>query len=343
MEPQKGQWNWIDDGVNAAHAAGLHILGLIDGAPAWASKTPRATTGYYSLYNQPNADGVMADWKEYARRTSEHFTGRIDDWEIWNEPWGKNFFNGTPEEYAALLRAATPAIKAANPDAKVVGVSASVNYPGDWAPRVTAVAPSSFYDIVSFHDYSSALYGGPDSNSVRFIKSLESTLAQHGGERPLWNTEEGNFNLSSWYSSSPNGLGQQQQLAWMVRFDVAQMGAGVRKLFYYTLGGDPPQGTDGLCALEYDRSIKPLLAARAVLAYMVDGAKCTGRTEPVAGVDQYTFAFADGKSVQVLWSYDNKPHQMTVPENTKILDVMGNPLPSTGAISVGAEPIYVMP
>ncbi len=50
----------------------------------------------------------------------------IRDWEIWNEPDTAQFFDGTPQQYAFMLRAAHDAIKSVDPADNVLlgGISA---------------------------------------------------------------------------------------------------------------------------------------------------------------------------------------------------------------------------
>jgi hypothetical protein len=88
----------------------------------------------------------------------------------------------------------------------------------------------------------------------------------------------------------------------IVRFDVVQLTAGVQKMFLYSLGLTSPQGQDDLASVEHDRTIRPQLAARAVLANLIDAAKPLGRTEPKPGLDAIPSSTDKGQKVQVLWS-----------------------------------------
>ncbi|MDQ2732249.1 MAG: hypothetical protein M3Y56_11365, partial [Armatimonadota bacterium] len=134
------------------------------------------------------------------------------------------------------------------------------------------------------------------------------------------------------------------------RYDVRQMGAGVQRSFIYSMPTDPEPGEPTYRAVEYDRSIKPILAARAVLARFVDGAGRPVRTEPMPGVDYYTFPAREGKTVSVAWSYDGKDHSLPLtalgrsPARMQALDVWGNRLAAVqaGMVSVGMEPVYVV-
>ncbi len=66
-------------------------------------------------------EGIKA-YCAFAQAAAKRYKGKIDFWQIWNEPNG-GFWKGTPLQYAALLAAAGQAIHAANPDAKVLGLN----------------------------------------------------------------------------------------------------------------------------------------------------------------------------------------------------------------------------
>ncbi len=66
------------------------------------------------------------------------------------------------------------------------------------------------------------------------------------------------------------------------------------------------------------------------------------RSEPVPGLDVYTYPVRDGKVVHVVWSYDSETHQYTPPAKAQVLDIFGNPKKAAAAIAVEWEPVYVI-
>jgi len=342
VEPERDQWQFVDEGVNGAKGAGLAILGMLDGGPAWASVHPRATSGYFAIYNQPDAPDAPAKWTEYVTKTVGHYKGAINDWEVWNEPWGHNFFNGTPQAYGDLLKLAYPAAHAANPDARIIGIDATINRPL-FTTGALAEANSTNFDAFSYHDYDAAFYQGPRPIGGALASAFNAAQAATGTAKPLWITEGGANDIGSWYRPESGGMSAQGQTAWTVRFDVTNMAAGVQHFFYYTLHSDPAYGDHGYCALEHDRSIRPLLAARAVLASLVDGLPAPTRAEPVPGVDAYCFTDGVSRTVTVLWGYAGGDHLVPVPAHTRVLDVMGNPSIGKATVTVGLQPVYFVP
>jgi hypothetical protein len=60
-EPQPGDWRFYDEGVEATRAAGIHILGMLDGAPAWASarKDVKHDDYFANHFAVPDAPGAL--------------------------------------------------------------------------------------------------------------------------------------------------------------------------------------------------------------------------------------------------------------------------------------------
>lgn len=342
-EPRLGQYVYYDDAVDGARKAGLAILGMLDGGPSYASVKPRATSGYFANYNRVDAPDAQAEWQEYVANVVAHYKGRIDYWEVWNEPWASVSTPGPADLYGVLLKEAYPAAKQANPDAVIIGVDTTLGKDSFTDTAMKTAGGSASYDAMSFHDYYSNLYGGADPTAQAEASRFDSFQSKYGQVKPLWMTEGApGAGLASFYHPQGDETDVRMQCSSTVRFDVAMMAAGIRHGFYYTLHADPPEGAVGWCALEHDRVIRPLLAARAVLAKLVDGARCLGRTEPAAGVDRYEFVQSNGSHVQVLWSYDGATHLLAAPQGRQALDILGNALPA-GKLSIGPEPIYIVP
>lgn len=183
-----------DDAIADANGAGLHVLGLIGYAPCWARPTDPATglcvgadgtDGHWAP-----TDAHMADYAALAGYVAERYDGDgtddapgspvVDAWELWNEPNKIGFWKDgvgadrkvNPERYARLLRLASVAIKAANPDAVVVsgGIAPGVDSadgarvsPITYLERLYASAdglacgdattPRSCFDALGFHPY----------------------------------------------------------------------------------------------------------------------------------------------------------------------------------------------
>ncbi|HEY3331045.1 MAG TPA: carbohydrate binding domain-containing protein [Capsulimonadaceae bacterium] len=343
VETAPGKFEFHDEGVDAALKSGLAVLGMFDGGPVWASVTPRARNGYFANYNAVDTPNAEDEWTSYVEKLATRYKGRIDTWEVWNEPWGRQFSPGTPETYGKLLKLAYVAAKAANPAATIIGIDTARSREAFTDPAMKAAGGSSVYDEFSFHDYYASLYGGPKSPAATDAAVYDGFEKLYGKVTPRWVTEEAPMEgVQSLYWPVGSESETRIQYAKAVRFNVTEIGYGVKRLFYYSLHSDPLYGESGLIGLEHDRTIKPVIAAQAVLAALVDGDPCSARTEPVTGVDCYTFTHSPTAKVDVVWSYDGANHAIKVPKGAKLLDAIGNPLPSTDTLAVGNEPIYIL-
>ncbi len=98
----------------------------------------------------------IAAWHRYVEETVRHFEGRIEWWEIWNEPdcnysWRHKF---NPLEYADFARKTAASIRRGSAKAKVIGGSlAIVNL--DYVMPLMENGFTDYCDAVTFHVYSS--------------------------------------------------------------------------------------------------------------------------------------------------------------------------------------------
>lgn len=343
VEPKPGVFEFTDTGVDAARKAGMAILGMFDGGPLWATQKPNPMGGYFASYNKVDAPGAIDEWKVYIDRLVSHYKGKIDYWEVWNEPYGGGFTPGSTDIYGNLLKAQYPVAKKANPNSVIVGMDTYRSFDDFTDGAMKIAGGSSSYDEFSFHDYYGAAYGGPKSVAAQDAAYFDAFERKYGHVTPRWITESAPTDgVQSLYWPVGKEQDTRIQYTQAVRFDVTEIGAGVQHIFYYSLHGSPGFGETSLTGLEHDRTIRSITAARAVLASLIDGAKSLGRTEPLSGVDSYRFERADGSSVRVLWSYDGNDHVVSVRKGNRVLDAIGNPLPTAGSVSVGREPVYVL-
>jgi hypothetical protein len=115
---EKGKYDWWhpDQIVDAVDEIGLNLLVRIDRQPFW-SQGPDADL----KNNTPPAN--LNDFADFCGTLAERYKGRIDAYQIWNEPnlsreWGDQAPD--PAAYTELLKICYQAIKAVDPDAIVI-------------------------------------------------------------------------------------------------------------------------------------------------------------------------------------------------------------------------------
>jgi hypothetical protein len=168
----------------------------------------------------------------------------LEAFEVWNEPDQANqqYFAGPdkPQRYAAILRAAYPALKAAAPKVPVLA-GAIVGYNGAFLKALYAAGIKGFYDGLSVHYYDLVL------SDLRNIRQVQRA---NGDSKPLWLAEFG------WSSCAPAKFqaGQVcvsrkvegQNLVDMVR--ALRTTTYVKEMYVYSMV-DTPQYSLGLVGL----------------------------------------------------------------------------------------------
>jgi hypothetical protein len=118
----------------------------------------------------------------------------VRQWEIWNEPDLCEFWSGTPQQYALLLKVAYLVIKNDDPGATVVwGGLAHYEQPNFLAELLEALSADplagqfgGFFDAAAGHQYSIV------SNGYYWTLDEHAALQQMGwGAKPIWITESG--------------------------------------------------------------------------------------------------------------------------------------------------------
>jgi hypothetical protein len=194
---------FVDRLVGDAAAAGIRVIATLRSTPCWDSSAPTALIGKCrpTAFTKANA-WPPRDPSFYAATAAylaRRYGTRLAAIEIWNEPDQGNelYFAGPskPQRYAAVLRAAYPAIKQANPGVPVLAGSL-VGSNGAFLRALYAAGIKGFYDGLAVHYYNLTL------GSVRSIHQVQ--LA-NGDEKPLWLDEFG------WTSCWPRARVQEEQ------------------------------------------------------------------------------------------------------------------------------------
>ncbi|HEV8377484.1 MAG TPA: beta-galactosidase, partial [Tepidisphaeraceae bacterium] len=224
IEKQKGQYDFepYDRLVEACRAHGIMLIGDLAYAPAFHD--PRTT------------EGVEA-YCALARAAAKRYAGKVDHWQIWNEPNG-GFWKGSPQQYAALLAASGKAIHETNPNAKVLGLNMAF-CDVIWAEKTLNLVPYDCFDIACFHPYRPP--SAPEEKfdwweQDQYVKSwhkndlkvdyplvhmsfleqadeLIKVMAKFGKPKPLWVTE------ICWNTNiHPYGSNELRQADMLVRF-----------------------------------------------------------------------------------------------------------------------------
>ena len=267
----------VDYAVEAATGAGLQVLMPLLEVPYWASGDPEKTaaggTRSWNRYWQPSR---VADYADAFEHLVRRYSARgVHHYQVWNEPNHPRFWPSGIDAggYVQMLRAAAPAIRAADPVAKVVLGGPSANdYP--FLERVYAAGARGLFDIAAVHPYVGSVdprlcwnQAGTTRRAIHAfcgIEEIHAVMEAAGdGTLPLWLTEFG------WSTNrGAYGVTEAQQAEYLkAAFAKLAEWPYVEVAFWYTFrnvffrGEDPADWEANTGVLRVDFSPKPAYAA----------------------------------------------------------------------------------
>ncbi|MDQ3648615.1 MAG: Ig-like domain-containing protein [Actinomycetota bacterium] len=285
----------VDYAIQQLRAAGIGVvMPVSDGVPYWASADPnkyKDSGGYH--YNERYRPTSFQDYADFFSFVVNRYKGSgVHVFEVWNEPNLSEFWPSgvNASEYTQMLKAAYPAIKAADPSSTVLlgGLSGS-----DWSflQGVYAAGGGSYFDAAANHIYAN---GSPDNcwqdstghnakDSFCGVDEVREVMVANGdAAKAMWITEFGWSTCSNSYSGCYNvGVTEEKQAEYLTRafqkFDSPAYSYVKAALVYsarntYWKKDDPASWEGNLGMVKTDWTVKPALAAFKAYA--------TATTEP---------------------------------------------------------------
>jgi hypothetical protein len=201
---QESSWAKFDDIVDLLRSHGLQVIARLDRAPAWAR--PEG-----SRPETPPTD--FADFGDFVYAFVQHFSGRIQYVQIWNEPniypeWGEQAVD--PEAYTKMLRIAYQRAKEADPNVYVLSAPLAITLgephpePGKWRSMpdldyleaMYAAGAGAHFDILSANafGFDRPPDDPPDTNVLNFRRvELQRSIMERYGDagKAVWFNEYG--------------------------------------------------------------------------------------------------------------------------------------------------------
>jgi hypothetical protein len=323
IERTKGSLDWSNFDVKAknAKAAGMDLFVVFTENPSWAA--PLEAGPVDNMQDLVNFVSLMAE--RYDCDGFRDAPGRlcVDYYSFYPEPdngdlhhaqKGGGYWGHNGAGYAEMLSKVAPAIRQANPSAKVfIGGLAYDAFEEDGGRFVRSFLPDTlqalnslggvqkYIDGATFHYYPISPDKWPTiREKAQEIRSI--TVDNGAGDLPLYCPETG------YWSSPRHGSTEQKQAQWLVQTYTQGLSEGIKILAYYkvfddAVAGGPddlwPDRTSGL--LRLDRTKKPAFYAYQTMARELANARYN-RPFQADGVEGYVFRLPDGREKTVLWS-----------------------------------------
>ncbi len=379
VEPTPGTRNWdalrqVEADILAINAAGAVPMVVVRNAPVWAQAQPNKPCGPIRTDALPAFAAFLTDVVARYRQPPYNVTF----WELGNEPdapfqlvGGDEPFGCWADEndndgyggaaYAAMLKAAYPAIKAADPRAQVILggllLDCAPDRPlangqpcraGRFFEAILRAGGGEYFDIVAYHAYG---YFSPNRDPDRErpnwsdrggatlgkAEYLRATLARYGYAKPLMMNEGSLLCYRSSPTCRPNGFEEAKADA-VLRLYARTIAADLLMSHWYTLNG-PGWQEGGLL----DSRQQPVPAFRAFqFARQQLGAARYLRPVTMAGLEGYHFRAAESEVI-VVWSVDGVERTYSVPANARaIYDATGVVLPLSETLTLTTAPRLIV-
>ncbi len=325
VEQQRGNFRWdkYDKSVDAQASRGVKISMVFHSAPDWAKEAGHKLPTPEAMYH-------------FAKAAGEHFAGRIQAWEIWNEvDWSYTESADTPAYYAAVLKAAYLGFKAADPKLLVIlngWASSPRMLLTDYILQTMENQISNYYDAYNFHSHT-------QKNGQFFVGKItghQELLAKYAPGKPAWLTEAG----IALTGDDQGALGRAEQISqaqFLLKSAVISVGNGVSKHFFFVLPHyvEAANGMWGI--LRPDLTPYPAYFALANLNETLKGARFVGKLADVpSDVESYVFE-TDRGLVAVVWSEKTQK----IPGPWQLRTLLGKDQ-QVQTLVLGEEPVFLL-
>jgi hypothetical protein len=227
IEKQEGQWDFqrLDLLVQTAEAHHEHILLTLGQTPAWLSSKP--TRPPFAAGDKRNEKGREA-WEQYVRTVVRRYRGRIEAYEVWNEPNLDQFYTGDIPTLVELTQIASRAVHGEDPQALVVSSSFTERSGLAWLTDFLHAGGATTVDVIGYHFY---VFPSPPEQQIELTNRIHGILTNNSSRPlPLWDTEVG------W--STKNFGATSDASAYVMRTFILQWLLGVERVYWYAWDND---------------------------------------------------------------------------------------------------------
>ncbi len=352
VEPEKGKFEFAeaDEQIDRVLKDGLNVIGLLPfPSNDWASTAPENVPpkgepgGAWRGVYMPRD---LGEFQDYVRATVKHYRGRLNVWEIMNEPVYTEYalqrsLGYTAADYVKLLEAAYKAVKEADPKALVIGGIAGG--PTNGTADFLAAGGLKWVDAINLHTYPGT--ARPEAY-LPGLDELDAGMAKAGGRKPIWDTEGAYYadDDPPWEPFSMWGgmnfcESEREAAALQVRLDLLLISYGTRKIIYHS--GTPGQlNNEDIASVffEWDGAPRKMAATQAALTALLGP-----DTKALGSVSEKVRAYgfqSRGKTVVAVWDDGEGGFVLRPSKGARLLDLLGNDAKAGAAI--GEEPWYVV-
>jgi len=175
---QQKEWDFskFNRIVEQAEKHGSKVLAVLGYDVGWIHKN-KSRTNHISSEQLPL-------FLNYVREVVTQYKGKVDAWEIWNEP-NLFFWKGPDEDFFKLAVEAAKIVKELDPATPLLAGS-TFQVPEDFIRKLNQYGVFNYADALSIHPYDTS----PGRTSLHIAKA-KKLLSDLGLDKELWITEVG--------------------------------------------------------------------------------------------------------------------------------------------------------
>ncbi len=186
FQPGPDQWNveYRDHFVEMAAKHGERVVAILNSDNGAVEQDPvgKQRGNYIAPSDVPR-------FLEFVRRLVTHYKGRVDAWEIWNEPDITRFWEGSQQEFHDLARRTAETVREADPSAQIVGTACTGPMGALMAAGINGLHDSGA--LAAVNHPSGHLYVTDPRHYYAEYAKLIGAARRHGHPGSVWITELG--------------------------------------------------------------------------------------------------------------------------------------------------------
>jgi hypothetical protein len=277
---------------------------------------------FYDDGDRPRSPEAIEGFCRYAEFVVRHFGSHVRLYEIWNEwdigiglpkPYDKG---GSAEDYAGLLKAVYPRIKAVDPGVMVIaGACTSGAVKKGWLEEIVKLGALDACDAISIHSYNYSdtfPQRGPEACSAWMTGVQEMLRKYHdGNDVPFYVTEMG------WPTHvTKHGTDPELSASYLARlYLLARTSPSFKGLWWYDFqddGWNPEYNEDNFGLVRPDLTPKPAYYVMKDVSPVVTYGQYLGR-QPTSDENLWILRFKVGQEdFWALWSADDRDRQVVL-------------------------------
>ena len=347
IEKEKGHFNFsgYDEYVEEARNAGKKVGATLGYSNDWLYPEGKGKR-YISPENIPH-------FLDFIEEIVKHYKGKIDVWNVWNEPNIKRFWDGPDKDFFELSRRTAQKIRETDPDAYIIGGS-YVRVPKRYIKKMHKAGGMNCFDGLAFHPYARNPQG-----AMRLYDKLEKIMSDINFKGPVWITEIGHPTGGLY----PHKTTLEKFPTYVVKELCGVAARGARVTLWYQLfdryneGEVPPSKFTLMESEKYfgllypNHKRKDGANAYALCGKFLPGSRYTPdylQREKIPS-SIVSVCFLEGKSgnnTLVLWNDRNRAKKATLylDAPAMLYDIStgeGRPLSAAATLEIGAKPLMI--